>query len=90
MTADEFEMDCHYVRFGERHEWDISMRDGDTKISFSVDDDIFQECLKDNWDYISDTAAKEIVDRVLDRWDLGEITDEQKQTFLDIMRKVIG
>ena len=90
MSADEFEMDCHYVRFSQSYEWDISMRDGNTKISFTVDDDLIQESLKDNWDYISDTAAKEIVDRVLNMWDLGEITDEQKQTFLDVMRKVIG
>ena len=90
MIVDEFNMDCHYHLYSKTHEWDIHMRDGDTKISFTVGDDLVQESLRDNWDYISDMAAKEIADRVLNLWDESRITDEQKQTFLDVLRMVIG
>ena len=88
MTADEFEMEPR--TFLGDHEWRIRMRDGDVKIQFDVCDEDLQESLKENWDYISDTAAKEITDRVLNLWDDSRITDEQKQNFLDILRMVIG
>ena len=90
MTADEFSMDCHYHIFSKTHEWDIHLRDGETKIAFTVEDDDLQEALKENWDYISDTAAKVIADRVLNLWDEGKLTDKQKQSFIDILRMVIG
>ena len=91
MTADEFEMDWHSFCYRKRGgEWDIKVRDGDMKIEFSVYDEYIQEALKDNWDYISDMAAKEIADRVLNLWDEGKLTDQQKQTFIDILRMVIG
>lgn len=90
MTVDGFSMDCHYNICSKSHEWDIFMSDHETKVSFTIDDDVFQECLKANWDYISDTAAKEIADRALNLWDEGKITDKQKQTFIDILRMVIG
>lgn len=88
MTADEFDMKPH--TFMGDHEWRFKVRDGDLKIEFDVYDDVFQESLKDNWDYICDTAAKEMADRVLNLWDDGKITDNQKQTFIDILRMVIG
>ena len=90
MIVDEFDMDCHYVLYDKSHEWRVSMRDGDTKITFKVGDDLVQESLRNNWDYISDMAAKEMADRVLNLWDESKITDEQKQTFLDVLRMVIG
>ena len=90
MIVDEFNMDCHYHLCSKTREWDIHMRDGDTKISFTVGDDLVQESLRDNWDYISDTAAKEIADRVLNLWDEGKLTDKEKQSFIDILRMVIG
>ena len=90
MIVDEFNMDCHYHIYSKEHLWDIHMSDGDTKISFTVGDDLVQESLRDNWDYISDMAAKEIADRVLNLWDEGKLTDQQKQSFIDILRMVIG
>ena len=90
MTVDEFEMNCYYVLYYKTHEWDVSVKDGNTKISFTVGDDLVQESLKDNWDYISDMAAKKIADSVLNLWDENKITDKQKQTFIDILRMGIG
>ena len=90
MTADEFEMDWHSSCYRKRGgEWNIKARDGGMKIEFSVYDENIQESLKDNWDYISDTAANEITDRVLNLWDNGEITDGEKTMFLAILKKVI-
>ena len=91
MTADEFEMDWHSSCYRKRGgEWDIKTRDGDMKIEFSVYDEDIQETLKDNFDSFIDTAGKEFANRVLNLWDDSRITDEQKQTFLDVLRMVIG
>ena len=90
MTVDEFEMDPSYSGYHHEMVWKISMRDCNIKTEFKVDDDVMQECIANNFDYISDTAAKEIADRVLNLWDESKITDEQKQNFLDVLRMVIG
>ena len=90
MICDEFDMNCHYTLYDKSHEWDISMRDGSTKISFSVPDDMMQECISDNFDYVIDTVGKEISYRVVNMNDLGQITDEEKAVFDKIMLMVIG
>ena len=88
MTADEFDMALH--TFMGNQEWRIKVRDGDLKIQFDVYDEYIQEVVKNNFDDFIDTAAKEIADRVLNLWDEGKLTDQQKQTFIDILRMVIG
>lgn len=88
MTADEFNMASH--TFMGDHEWRIKVRDGDLKIEFDVYDEYIQEVIKNNFDYFIDTAGKEFADRVLNLWDESKITDKQKQTFIDILRMVIG
>ena len=90
MTCDEFDMNCHYALYDKSHEWDVSMRDGDTKISFSVPDDMMQECIDNNFDYVIDTVAENINERVVNMNDLGQITDEEKAVFDKILFKVIA
>ena len=88
MTADEFEM--KHVTFMGRGEWRIRICDGDMRIQADVYDDDLQECISDNYDYIVDTIAKDITERVFNMCDDGEITEEQKQIFNTVMLKVIG
>lgn len=91
MTCDEFEMDpSYYSGYYRETVWKISMRDGDTKTEFKVDDDIVQECIADNFDYVIGTVGKEITERVLNMNDLGQITDEEKAIFDKIMLMVVG
>ena len=60
------------------------------KIEMAVDDDVIQECISDNFDYIIDTVGKELTDRVFNMNDLGQITDEKKAIFDKIMLMVVG
>ena len=90
MTSDEFEMDVHYSRCRQRMQWNIKARDGDMKIEMDVDDDVMQECIADNFDYVIDTVGKEITYRVANMNDLGQITDEEKAVFDKIMLMVVG
>ena len=88
MTADEFEMEPR--TFLGDHEWRIRMRDGDVKIQFDVCDEDLQECLKDRYDYVVDTIAKEIADRAENLYDDGRISEDEKQIFNMVMKMVIG
>ena len=90
MTCDEFEMDANYSSWRQRTQWQIKARDGDMKVEMEVDDDVMQECIVDNFDYIIDTVGKEISYRVANMNDLGQITDEEKAVFDKIMLMVIG
>ena len=90
MTCDEFEMDANYSSWRQRTQWQIKARDGDMKAEMEVDDDVMQECIVDNFDYIIDTVGKEISYRVANMNDLGQITDEEKAVFDKIMLMVIG
>lgn len=89
MTADEFEMDCHYIIYSKTHEWDVKVRDGDMKIEFSVYDEYIQEVVKDNFEYFTETIEKELTERAESDWDNGLLTDEEKSVFLRILKKVI-
>ena len=90
MSCDEFEMDAHYSMWRQCAQWLIKARDGDMKIELSVDDDIMQECIEDNFDYVIDTVGKGITERVNNMNDLGQITDEEKAVFNKVMLMVIG
>lgn len=90
MTCDEFEMDAYYSSWRGRAQWEIKARDGDMKIEMEVDDDVIQECIQDNFDYVIDTVGKEITERVFNMNDLGQITDEEKAIFNKIMLMVVG
>ena len=90
MTCDDFEMDAHYSSWRQNVEWEIKAKDCDMKIEMAVDDDVIQECISDNFDYIIDTVGKELTDRVFNMNDLGQITDEEKAIFDKIMLMVVG
>ena len=89
MTCDEFEMDANYSSWRQRTQWQIKARDGDMKVEMEVDDDVMQECIQDNFENISDTVTKEIEERTECAWDNSEITDEEKEIFLRILKKVM-
>ena len=89
MTCDEFEMDANYSSWRQRTQWQIKARDGDMKAEMEVDDDVMQECIQDNFENISDTVTKEIEERTECAWDNSEITDEEKEIFLRILKKVM-
>ena len=90
MTVGDFEMDWHTSCYRKRGgEWNIKARDGDMKIEMNVDDDVMQECITDNFDYVIDTVGKEISYRIANMNDLGQITDEEKAIFDKIMLMVI-
>ena len=87
MTADEFEMKWH--TFMGEGEWRIRIRDCDTIIQADVYDDAMQECIKENFDYVSDILKKELLQRVDNAWDKSKITDEEKESFLKILEVVL-
>ena len=89
MTCDEFEMNGHYSSWRQRNLWQIKAADGGMKIEMEVDDDVMQECIQDNFENISDTVTKEIEERTECAWDNSEITDEEKEIFLRILKKVM-
>ena len=90
MTADEFEMDCHYSHsYRNFKEWEISVRDGGMKAEFSVDDEDIQEVVKDNFEDFSDTFKEEFIQRVENKWDNSEITDEEKDTLLRLIEVIL-
>ena len=89
MTCDDFEMYADYSSWRQRAQWNIKARDGDMKIEMNVDDDVMQECITDNFDYVIDTVGKEISYRIANMNDLGQITDEEKAIFDKIMLMVI-
>ena len=89
MTCDDFEMNGHYSSWRQRSLWQIKAADGGMKIEMEVDDDVMQECIQDNFENISDTVTKEIEERVECAWDNSEITDEEKEIFLRILKKVM-
>ena len=86
MTADELEV-MHVTFLGEAT-WRIRIRDGGMRIQADVFDDTVQECVSDNFDYISETVAKELKERAESVWDAGDITDQQLQTFIEVLEKV--
>ena len=91
MTCDEFSMESHtHLYHRNEIEWDIKARDGSVRIEFSVYNDVVQEVVKDNFENFSDTLKDELTDRVVNAWDLGEITDAEKAVFLTILGKVMG
>ena len=87
MTCDGFYV--KNISFMDRGTWRMQFTEGDCKIQVEVYDEAVQEAVSDNFVYLMDTAAKEISDRVLNLWDEGKITDQQKQNFIDILRMVI-
>ena len=89
MTCDDFEMNGHYSSWRQRNLWQIKAADGGMKIEMEVDDDVMQECIQDNFENISDTVTKEIEERTECAWDNSEITDEEKEIFLRILKKVM-
>ena len=89
MTCDEFDMDANYSSWRQRNLWQIKAADGGMKIEMEVDDDVMQECIQDNFENISDTVTKEIEERTECAWDNSEITDEEKEIFLRILKKVM-
>lgn len=89
MTCDEFDMDVHYSSWRQRVMWQIKAEDGGMKVEMEVDDDMMQECIKDNFDYVIDTVGKEISQRVFNMNDLGQITDEEMAVFNRIMLMVV-
>lgn len=89
MTMDEFEMDPHSRPYYREIEWDITARDGDIKIEFSVYDEAVQEVVKDSFDYFSDTFKEELIERVESRWDNSEITDEERDTLLRLIEVIL-
>lgn len=90
MTCDEFEMNAHYSSWRQRTQWQIKARDGGMTVEMDVDDDVMQECISDNFDYVIDTVGKDITDRVFNMNDLGQITDEEMKIFNKIMLMVVG
>ena len=88
MTCDGFYV--KNISFMDGGTWRMQFTEGDCKIQVEVYDEAVQEAVSDNFVYLMDTAAKEISDRVLNLWDEGKITDQQKQNFIDILRMVIG
>ena len=89
MTCDDFEMNGHYSSWRQRNLWQIKVADGGMKIEMEVDDDVMQECIQDNFENITDTVTKEIEERTECAWDNSEITDEEKEIFLRILKKVM-
>lgn len=90
MTCDEFEMNANYSSWRSRTVWQIKAEDGGMKVEMEVDDDIIQETISENYDYVVDTVATEITKCVNNLWDDSRITDEEKATFNKIMLMVIG
>lgn len=88
MTADGF--DLKHISFMGRGEWKLRIADGDSKFETSVYDDALQECIADNFDYVSDTVRNEILCRLDSAWDKDLVTDEERDTFARILEKVIG
>ena len=88
MTADGF--DIKHISFMGRGEWKLRITDGDSKFETSVYDDALQESIADSFDYISDTVKNEILCRLDDKWDKGEISDEERDPFARILEKVVG
>lgn len=87
MTADQFNM--RHLTFMGRGEWRINIRDCDLAIQADVLDDDVQECIKEQFPYVSDTLKHELLERVDNDWDMGRITDEEKDVFLRILEKVM-
>ncbi len=87
MTADEFEMKKH--RFLGEGEWRIRIRDCDLVIQADVYDDAMQECIEENFDHISDTVKKKLLQRIDNAWDESAITDEERDSFLRILEEVL-
>ena len=87
MTCDEFEMHAGYSHWRQRTLWKIKAGDGDMKIEMAIDD-MMQECIRDNFETISDTVSNELTECAECACDNGEITDEEKAIFLRILEKV--
>ena len=88
MTMSEFEMDAHR-KYGGKVEWDINARDGDMRIEFTVHDDDVQQIIKDDFDDISDTVKKEILDRIDVLWNQDIVSDADKDTFIRILEAIL-
>lgn len=89
MSCDEFDMSVYYSSWRQRAQWEIKASDGGMKIEMVIEDDMMQECISDNFDYVIDTLGKELTYRVENMKDLGQITDEEKAVFDKIMLMVI-
>lgn len=89
MTCDDFEMEAYYSMWRQLTQWKIKAKDGGMKVEMEIDDDIVQDCIVDNFDYVIDTVGKEITERVNNMNDLGQITDEEKAVFNKIMLMVV-
>ena len=90
MTADEFEMDCHYEIYSQTDIWEVSVRDGDMKSEFSVYDEDIQEAVRENFEYFTETIEKELTERAESDWDNSLLTDEEKSKFLEILRRILA
>ena len=88
MTAYEFDM--KQINFMGQGEWEINVSDGDTKIKTVVYDEAVQECIRDEFDNISDTVKDVLTQRAVIMWDKYQMTDTEKAIFLEILGKVIG
>ena len=84
MTADTFNM-----RYASRDEWKLMVSDGATDITTTVYDEDVQKVIADRFDYISDTVKMEILERLDNKWDAGEISDEDKDAFIRILEEVV-
>ena len=88
MTVYDFGM--KQITFMGQGEWEINVSDGDTKIKTVVYDEAVQECIRDEFDNISDTVKDVLTERAISMWDNYEMTDTEKAVFLEILGKVIG
>lgn len=87
MTAEDFDMrPLNYIYLSE---WRITISGCDISVQADVSDDDVQKCIEDNFDGFSDTFRKELLQRVDNKWDLNEITDEEKELFLRVLEKVL-
>ena len=89
MSADQFDMDPHYSSYYKNTEWEISMRDSDTKMSFRVCDEDVQQCIRDSFEYIEDTVKIILKDHVENAWDEDLVTDEEKRIFEKVLGMII-
>ena len=88
MTAYDFDM--QQINFMGKGEWEINVSDGDTKIKTVVYDEAVQDCVREQFDNISDTVKRVLIDRANGMWDNYQMTDTEKAVFIDILSRVIG
>ena len=69
--------------------WDITASSEDLSISFTIDNEMMMDVVRDRFDYFSEIISSKLKEYAESEWDSDIITDEEKRIFEKVLGMII-